>query len=254
MNQDKKKSEGHEFWQTIRNFILAAESGLVHTFTLGNLVDDFYIQRRRIYDVMNVMEAIGCSQKMCADVYVWQGCSNVITVLKEAQIKNQINSKEKSVMECIPIESCISMGHLSVSLLLCFMALNTQNLNIKQVALFLARENKRYKTMLCKLYQISHILEAIGIFTKSDKMGELTLDKQFFTVLPLEEQKPAPKNIYSIDYFLNSPQDDTEQVYRKRRINFLCACQQTDVEFTSHFKNAYQVRGNHSPVLVYANA
>jgi hypothetical protein len=66
-----------------------------------------------------------------------------------------------------------------VGLILSFIAQGKQAMNIKKLAALLSRKNGRFRTTLCKLYQITHILEAVGIMEKSAVTGEVILRKEY---------------------------------------------------------------------------
>ena len=55
-----------------------------------------------------------------------------------------------------------------------------QYINIKDFGWFISQGGKKFKTTLCKLYHITHILEAVGIIRKTDKPGESYLCDEFF--------------------------------------------------------------------------
>jgi hypothetical protein len=73
----------------------------------------------------------------------------------------------------------ICVAGLTVGLIGCFIAHNKRIMNIKKLALILSRKNGRFKTTLCKLYQVIHILEALGVMEKSDITGEVVLRSEY---------------------------------------------------------------------------
>ncbi|OHT04677.1 hypothetical protein TRFO_27756 [Tritrichomonas foetus] len=230
----KKKLQTEQFSQSISNFVARAEERNDKLYTLDQLSNTYKIQRRRIYDVLNVMEAIGACQRTVSDSIIWLGLDNVRSLLFKLQKENGVNQADNPIVMIVPNNVCISMGQLTQSLLLCFLSLQTKSLDIKQVSYFLSRTNNRYKTTLCKLYQITHILEAIGIISHKNKVGEVCINDSFFAVIPIshtvEIQGHSP---YSIESLLNRPLSDTEGIVAQRRSDFMVAAKQN--QFQQYF-------------------
>ena len=71
------------------------------------------------------------------------------------------------------------------------------------MANWLSKENGRYKTTLCKLYQISFILESVGIVFKDEKKtGQIYIDKKYYdSQKEINDQSEA----YSVSSLLSRP-------------------------------------------------
>ena len=42
-------------------------------FLAKNLMEEFNVKQRRIYDLMNIMEGLGCVKKISKGKYQWEG-------------------------------------------------------------------------------------------------------------------------------------------------------------------------------------
>lgn len=120
-------------------------------------------------------DALRASKKRSTDEFEWYGIEkireNLISIVKEKDLSNPL----KSLDVLIPSEKKVEIGKLTVSLILCFLALRECNLGIQNVACFLSRHNDRYDTTLCKLYQIAHILVQLGVIERKATPSELNL-------------------------------------------------------------------------------
>jgi hypothetical protein len=107
-----------------------------------------------------------------------------------------------------------------VEFLLCFLSLRKPTLFIKQVSRFLSRKSGRYKSTLCKLYQISHILEAAGILERSNIPGEITIISRFFAPIDINipEEGVSP---FAINSLLNREKPEEMRILQKCRNDFL---------------------------------
>jgi len=195
------------FRSLIQEFIKHAESTLTEFYSISQICIQFGFQRRRLYDVIHVFETIGMVKKSSVDRFQWFGRNGLKPLtgnfLHADNSFNQLNSP-----------SFISMSSLTHALLSSFVFFQKKSLDIKQIAMFLSKYNGRYKTTLCKLYQITHILEAASIVRKSEVPGQITILLPPFIESPkvIQVFKPIHSlcdsdtfKILSIDSLLNKP-------------------------------------------------
>ena len=217
------------FRSSIIAFVNEVESNAKtsQVFTISQLCSSFKLPRRRIYDVLNVFEAIGCMRKQNSDTIEWLGLLCVVSEFERLQELHCANSADVPISRIIPTEVCVSMGQLTVSLILCFLSLQLQTLGIKQVSYFISRNNNRYKTTLCKMYQIVHILDAIGIVRREARAGDITLDGQFYCVLPIQFRGKSKDEPLSLETLLNRPVSDLDRIVKQRRLDFTMYAKQS---------------------------
>ncbi|OHS93390.1 hypothetical protein TRFO_11791 [Tritrichomonas foetus] len=220
------------FRNSIQSFVKYAETKESTEFVISQICSDFGFQKRRLYDVINVLEPVGVCKKTSVDTIQWNGVSKVPHFLMRLQKKYHLNSADLSLEDLFMggDEKCISIAHLTVSFVLLFFALNQRSLDIKQIGVFLSKNNGRYKTTLCKLYQIAHILEAATIFQKSISPGEMTLGESFF--VPVEIDKCEEVNPLSIESLLNKP-SPTNNTLMRRRMEFFSEFEKVSIKMFS---------------------
>ena len=178
-NSDQKQHTHENFSLTIQNFIDYAESRPSQSYSITSICDQFKFQRRRFYDVINVLEITGCCKRINVDTITWFGRQNVRSTLKELVRISQIHSKS-TIASILPKEKIITIAHLTKVYLLIFSFLNQNQLDIRATAQVIAKENGRFKTTLCKLYQITHILCAAKILVKSDVPSIVSMKPEYF--------------------------------------------------------------------------
>jgi hypothetical protein len=228
---DGSREKG-SFRASVIAFVSQAEAqGLPsNAFTITQLVDDFSLQRRRIYDVLNVFEAIGCTKKSSSDTFTWLGLNNIRPTMDLLQESSGAASADMPMVRIIPTEVSISMGQLTISFLLCFLSLHVTVLDIKEVGYFISRDNNRFKRTLCKLYQIIQILETIGIVKRGEKCGEISIEDRFFHIVPIHFHTPDDLCAFSLASLLNRPVQDSERILRQRRLDFGVNARQNQVK------------------------
>ena len=172
----------------------------------------YNIKRRRLYDVINVFASVGCCQKSSLDQIYWKGTDKILPELKKLRQERQIDDPTKTLDDLFPLNSCIGISNLTICFLLMFYALKSNKIDIRFVAQFLSRDTGRYKTTLCKLYQISYILNTINITTRSEQVCEVLMNPPYITPDDIIEGEPPPKETFmNIDSLLNRPVNQTQQ-------------------------------------------
>lgn len=226
------------FRDGIQRLITRAEGSHFKMYSITMLCKEFSFQRRRLYDVVNVLESIGCCTKKGVDSLEWVGLANVVPTFIKLQQILRVNDPNLSLRDIFPSERCVTITHLTLSFVMMFFALRMESVDMKQMATFMSRNNGRYKTTLCKLYQISHILEASGIIAKSSIPGEMRIRKPYFELSGFVAQPRQQRklSIISIDSLLNRHLDDFEKVIELRQnefISFTCPKESTpDSEYS----------------------
>lgn len=190
----------------------------------------FNINKRRFYDTLKVLEVIGVCEKE-STTFKWNGLSNIVRTIRKIAEINGAFSNDKKLAEVIPTEECISIGKVTEQFILCFIGLQKQTLNIKEVSIFLSRDNNRFKTTICKLYMISLIFVSIGIAKKTENASEFRLEDQYF--IPFDCGDAKIDSFYSIESLLNKkdPSSTTDTI-EKRRIEFYSQ-QSEDIKLSS---------------------
>lgn len=193
---------------SIQMLIQELESHPRQTFAITILSQKYMIKRRRLYDVINVFSSIGCCRKSSLDHLIWNGTGMFSTVLSQMKRSRGIDDKTKTLSDLFPVASCIGISNLTVCFLLLFSALKTNHLDLRFVGQLFSRETSRYKTTLCKLYQISYILSSIQITNRTSTVCEVVLLPPYIIddILPDEPDNKANHSIIpiSIDALLNN--------------------------------------------------
>lgn len=179
LNNDKY-TNNDKFSLSINSFVSYAESKSGSLFTFTDICNTFNIQKRRLYDVINALESIGCCKKTSVDTIVWKGLKFIPECIRNLFLMYHFEQPNADIDILISNESSISILQLAQSFVLLFIVLQRQVLNIKTVASFLSKRNGRFKTTLCKLYQIAHIFETLKIFRKSANTGQVIIMKPYY--------------------------------------------------------------------------
>ncbi|OHT09086.1 hypothetical protein TRFO_04669 [Tritrichomonas foetus] len=196
------KEQTANFRKQIKGFVAFLDSagiGQKHSFT--SIYDLFQVKRRRLYDVINVLTAIGCSTRSGTDDMIWNGKTQILNQLKVLKENYRINNMNMSIDELFPVNNCVSLSSLTVAFLLLFAALNFDTIDLRNACAFFSRQTNRYKTTLCKMYQIILILGALDVVSKTQSVCQIKLLPPYYDILVDGNRQDNLKQIgHSISY------------------------------------------------------
>lgn len=196
-----------QFKSSIKALVASAEAQPQLTYNITKLCREFNFQRRRLYDVISILEALGCCEKVNVDRITWHGLAQIPGHLLKIQERIGATQPETDMASMFRGQQMILLSNLTVSFVLCFLVLQQRSLDIKNVAMFLSRDNGRFKSTLCKLYQITYILEAVGIVAKTVTPSQFILAEPYYAVAPIVEVDSP----FSIKSLLNCHQAEPSQ-------------------------------------------
>lgn len=213
---------------SIRAFVDCLEHSPEHTQAITVLSERFAIKRRRLYDVINVFESVGACKKSGLDAVKWLGLENMKQTLKVLRRERRIDDKSVTLEELFPAPCCIGISNLTASFLLLFAAIKTNRVDLRFVSQFFSHGTARYKTTLCKLYQICYILSAIGVTKRTAHVCEVILNDEYCDPDALkygvdkDTEPKAPESAISIKALLNkadasSSDGDTQWLDLRRK-------------------------------------
>jgi hypothetical protein len=177
------------------------------------------LKTRRLYDVVNVFSAIGCARRLSGDEIVWVGRDEIVAKLQQHKKALGVSNANVTLSHLFPPENSVGLTSLTIALLMLFPALGTREIDLREASSFFARATKKYKTVLCKLYQIAVILGVIGLTNKTQNVCEVRL------LQPLESLLADDEGPMSIGKLLNRPNSGLQQ-YKARRDEYLSFARQ----------------------------
>lgn len=205
--QEEKPTD--DLRQAIQSFVACLECAPDQTQAITSLSNRFNIKRRRLYDVINVLESIGACRKNGLDAVTWLGIGNMKATMQDLRRSRDIDNTEMTLEELFPAQTCIGISHLTISFLLLFGAVRTNRLDLRFVSQFFSHGMNRYKTTLCKLYQICYILCAIGVTKKTAQVCEVVLSEEYCDdgvkeIIRKKERETGSPSVMSIASLLNN--------------------------------------------------
>jgi hypothetical protein len=189
---NKVTNNGDSFTLSLASLFNQCSNSSHKNFEIYKLLSTHGFRRRRFYDVINVLETLGICNKINSETLLWNGIGNASMAIDRLARKHGAYDRGKTLSDIIPCISTITITSMTEFFVVAFIALEKQNLDIKEIAAFISRTNGREKTTLCKLYQIAQILQITGIITKTEKKSQFRMCDDFFL--------RASKNFQNVGY------------------------------------------------------
>jgi hypothetical protein len=203
-------SPNTKFRNAVSSVVGELDEHIGEPYSLLRLGKRHHLKVRRLYDVVNVFSAIGCVRRLNGDEIVWIGRDEIIGKLQREKEALGISNADAGLSDLFPPENSVGLTSLTIAFLMLFPALGTHEVDLREASSFFARSTKKYKTVICKLYQIAVILGALGITSKTQNMSEVRI------LAPLERLLGDDESPISIESLLNRPNDAADQ-YKARR-------------------------------------
>jgi hypothetical protein len=225
---DSQRDVRETFRSCIQALLKHLETNPSQEYMISSLLSMFRFQKRRMYDVTCVFTVIGACAKKSVDVMRWFGLSKVPSALRRMQFEHGVDLPGLPLDAIIGSSDLVSICSLTMRFLLCFLSLRIATLDVREVSRYLSRRCGRGKSLLCKLYQIAQILEAVGVLSRSRTPGPVTLVDRYFVPVDVSLHPVSP---WSVEGLLNHVSPIEEQVIVARRQElFAYSAKETTVE------------------------
>jgi hypothetical protein len=179
----------------------------------------FAIKARRLYDFINILSAIGCCRKSGLGHLIWVGRHQIPTFVANLGASMGIDNPDKTLCDLFPVSECVGMANLTVRFMLMFRALRTNQVDLRFVGNLFARKTNRYKSTLCKLYQIAFVLCAVGICGRTSQVCQVVLSPAYVDFPLVEPERAVEADPREIDSLLNkrSGNEAIDCAFRRRK-------------------------------------
>jgi hypothetical protein len=192
--------------------------------TMAELHQRFQVKRRRLYDVTNILIVLGAASRSSAEEITWLGEDQILPNLVKHKHSMNVMNLEIPLSVLFPQDNCVSFTTLAMAVLMMFPAIGTERLNLRDISAFFSRDTQRYKTTICKLYQITLILSALGIMQRTENPCEVKLLPPYTDLLMDDSFNDNPM---SLPRLLSRPSWPADQM-NGRKTEFKEACREYD--------------------------
>ena len=178
--RDSDRQETSSFKLSTLQFIKNCENDPTSRYDIRNTSAKLGFNQRRFYDVLHVLEKIGCCPKVDEDTFIWLGIDQAKICIERIAQLNGAFIPGRTLSQMFTGSGCVSIPRVTEEFLLLFISLDTQVLNVIEASTFLSQNDTREKTTRCKLYQVAAILDLCGVLKKTQRTSEFRMNDEFF--------------------------------------------------------------------------
>ncbi|OHT10401.1 hypothetical protein TRFO_20366 [Tritrichomonas foetus] len=240
-----------DFSLFIDRFITSKEGGADKRIQINTISDETGIEKRRLYDLMNVLCAFGVCNKTDIHRYVWTSMNQInISLLEIAKSVEKNATKAQTFNNLFVLPESPSVGCLATTIASIFIFFGSHVMNIHDISLFLSNKQSE-KQLLRRLYLVTYMLEKIKILRHGSRIGEyeITCDVRKLSKMAFEEL--ANKGEFppdSIEFQLNRFTDDfLDRMHNNRFYEFNVL-----IQVSRKRKGDYQPSPNFKEALLFA--
>ena len=220
--RSKRRNDFSEF---IDQLIQKYEDAPDPNIQINSLSMENNVEKRRLYDLLNVLVACSVCSKTDSHTYRWNSIRKTSESVKKISLELEAKSINETIEEIFELPDSPSIGLITNRFIGAFLFFNLSTINIRDVAALMASDEAHYKPILRRLYLVAYLLERIGLFKHSQKIGEYVIDVDVRSVCRHSLEELAKADEFppdSIEYQLNRFDDNyLDTVYTARRDVFV---------------------------------
>ena len=167
-----------DFSQFVDRLIQKNEKRPDQTIQINRLSFEHGIEKRRLYDLMNVLVACNICIKTDVHNYRWTSLGNARDTVQRISLELEFKSLETPVSDLFILPNSPPIGLMTTMFIGAFLFFNLASMNIRDISMLMASDAAHYKPILRRLYLVAFLLERLGLFKHNQKMGdyEITVD------------------------------------------------------------------------------
>ena len=161
------------------------------TINIVCIADQYYIEKRRLYDLFNFLVSLDICRRTSSHNYIWQGISGLNTVIYNICLTTETEIAHNGAKTFFDVGASPTIGTLTHKLLGAFLFFGQNELSIKKLANLFVHDHGNIKPLLRRLYLVTFFLEKIGLMKHSELIGfyQLNYDADQIRIKVLETMR-----------------------------------------------------------------
>lgn len=162
-------------FSSIMNDIVEMAMNNSNLVKMSFLTNDRGYEKRRVYDLLNVLCAIGICGKVSSNGYRWNGFGHLHEVVKSLGRELELLAMRSDGLELIRLPESAHIGIVVKHFIWTFLYFGNSSVNIHRATNIMTSNSNARKKVLRRLYLVTHVLEHVNVVRHAAEIGEYEL-------------------------------------------------------------------------------
>jgi len=158
-----------------KRIILDFEESKPSSINIVSVAKDYGIQHRRVYDLFNLLTALGICQSVERGKLSWNGIGSINKVIREAYSNIEGECITKPFRSVFCLGPSPSLGSIATHFLCMYLYFGVDTLLLRQVSSIFHDPRSDIKSLERRMYLVLNFLEIMGIVAHTLKTNEYKL-------------------------------------------------------------------------------
>lgn len=139
--------------------------------SVNKIVETENCEKRRLYDLFNVLSALGLCTKTMRKLYVWTGEAKMMGIIQQEYERVESQVFTEDIWDIFKMPESPPIGQLTIAIILIYLFFGTEEMTLKQICLIMTQKRSKMGRLLRRLYLAAFFLEQIGIISHAYHIG-----------------------------------------------------------------------------------
>jgi hypothetical protein len=174
----------HKFSEVIDWIVRTFEGHPQSSLQINALSSEAGIEKRRLYDLVNVLIACGICTKIDTHLYRWHGLSAFRAAAKQIGREIETRAMRHGMKSLFLLPESPTIGVLTSGFIGMFLHFGPAQINIRDAAILMSSDEVGVKPICRRLYLVAFLLEQLGLVRHSGSIGgyEFSPDLTMITI------------------------------------------------------------------------
>lgn len=159
----------------MKEIVRKCEKNRPKSINVMNLSQKYNIKHRRLYDLFNLLTALGVTRQVKRGKLAWVGLHTVTDVIESFLIKAEKEIKNSSMCSVFGLSDSPSLGKIAVHFMALFAFLNICTINIKKASALFCKKEADIKALEGRMYLTLGLLEMLKFISHDNRSGNYTV-------------------------------------------------------------------------------
>ena len=171
LNENETSSSSNNFAQIVQNVIKRCKMNPGECLKVNEIADAEGCEKRRLYDLFNVLCSVGLCFKTVDKMYIWYGEKNMMKTLKEEYLRAEVLTFSRDMWSIFIMPESPPIGHLALTIIIIYLFFGSKEMALKQICLIMAQRKAKMSRLLRRLYLAAFFLEQINVLSHTSQIG-----------------------------------------------------------------------------------